>query len=379
MLTQTLSIARNAFFESIRQPILLVLVLAGMLLLMLSNPLAAFTMEDDQRMLLDIGLATVFTIGILIASFVASNVLGREIENRTALTVVSKPVSRPIFVIGKFIGVALAITISMVLLSLVFVMVEQQAVLQTVRTPIHVPVVVFGTLALLVGTGVAVWCNYFYGFVFSSTWLCVTVPCMFIAYVLVLNFGADFPSQDMSFAFRTEIWKALIAIVVSVLILASISIAISTRVAQLGTLSLTFMIFFLGMMSDAWFGNPIERIETTWLERASNDGQVQVVEYVRIMEKVNGDVEEVITELEEVLPNVSLSSYAEGSEYARWAVCSVGYAVVPNFQVLWLTDALTQDNVIPRTYLVRTTGYGVLYIIASISVGVILFQRREVS
>ena len=379
MLTQTLSIARNAFFESIRQPILLVLVLAGMLLLMLSNPLAAFTMEDDQRMLLDIGLATVFTIGILIASFVASNVLGREIENRTALTVVSKPVSRPIFVIGKFIGVALAITISMVLLSLVFVMVEQQAVLQTVRTPIHVPVVVFGTLALLVGTGAAVWCNYFYGFVFSSTWLCVTVPCMFIAYVLVLNFGADFSSQDMSFAFRTEIWKALIAIVVSVLILASISIAISTRVAQLGTLSLTFMIFFLGMMSDAWFGNPIERIETTWLERASNDGQVQVVEYVRIMEKVNGDVEEVITELEEVLPNVSLSSYAEGSEYARWAACSVGYAVVPNFQVLWLTDALTQDNVIPKTYLARTTGYGVLYIIASISVGVILFQRREVA
>ena len=133
------------------------------------------------------------------------------------------------------------------------------------------------------------------------------------------------------------------------------------------------------MMSDAWFGNPIQRIETTWLERASNDGQVQIVEYVRIMEKVNGDVEEVITELEEVLPNVSLSSYAEGSEYARWAACSVGYAVVPNFQVLWLTDALTQDNVIPRTYLVRTTGYGVLYIIASISVGVILFQRREVS
>ena len=51
-----------------------------MLLLMLSNPLSAFTMDDDQRMLLDKGLATVFTIGILNASFVASNVLGREIE-----------------------------------------------------------------------------------------------------------------------------------------------------------------------------------------------------------------------------------------------------------------------------------------------------------
>ena len=379
MLRQTLSIARNAFFESIRQPILLVLVLVGMLLLMLSNPLAAFTMDDDQRMLLDIGLATVFTIGILIASFVASNVLGREIQNRTALTVVSKPVSRPIFVIGKFIGVALAITISMVLLSLVFVMVEQQAVLQTVRTPVHVPVVVFGTFALLVGTATAVWCNYFYGFVFSSTWLCVTVPCMFIAYILVLNFGADFSSQEMSFAFRTEIWKAIIAIVVSVLILASISIAISTRLAQLGTLSLTFLIFFLGMMSDAWFGYPIERIESTWLERASHDGQVQIVEHTRVMEKINGDVEQVTTEVEEVLPNVTLSSYSKGSEYARWSAFSVGYAVVPNFQVLWLTDALTQDNVIPRTYLVKTTAYGLLYIIASISVGVILFQRKEVA
>jgi hypothetical protein len=202
---------------------------------------------------------------------------------------------------------------------------------------------------------------------------------MFIAYVLVLNFGPDFSSQDMIFAFRTEIWKALVAIAVSVLILASISIAISTRVKQLGTLSLTFLVFFLGMMSDAWFGNPIEQIENAWLKRAANNGQVQTVEHVRIMEKVNGDFEEIITEVEEVLPEVTLSSFAEGSEYARWAACSIGYAVVPNFQVLWLTDALTQDNVIPRTYLVRTTGYGALYIISAISVGVILFQRREVA
>ena len=376
---QTLSIARNAFFESIRQPILLVLVLAGMLLLMLSNPLAAFTMDDDQRMLLDIGLATVFTFGILIASFVASNVLGREIENKTALTVVSKPVPRPAFVIGKFLGVAVAISISMILLSLVFVMVEQQAVLQTVRTPIHVPVVVFGTIALLLGTGAAVWCNYFYGFVFSSTWLCVTVPCMFIAYVLVLNFGPDFSSQSMQFAFRSEIWKALVAILVSVLVLASIAIAISTRLGQLGTLTLTFIVFFVGMMADAWFGQPIDRIETVWLQRASLAGNVQVVEHVRIMEKINGDVEEVTTEIEQVVQGVSLSGYARGSEYASWAAYRIGYAIVPNFQVLWLTDAVTQNNVIPPRYLVRTTGYGILYIVAAVSIGIVLFQRREIA
>jgi hypothetical protein len=379
MFYQTLSIARNAFFESIRQPVLLVLVLAGMLLLMLSNPLSAFTMDDDQRMLLDIGLATVFTIGILIASFVASNVLGREVENKTALTVVSKPVPRPAFVIGKFIGVGLAILISMLLLSLVFVMVEQQAVLQTVRTPIHVPVVLFGSLALLVGTAVAIWCNYFYGFVFSSTWLCVTVPSMFIAYVLVLNFGPDFSTQPFSFSFRGEIWKALLAIQISVLILASIAIALSTRLGQLGTLSITFIIFFVGMMSDAWFGYPIDRIESSWLLRASRDGKVQIIEHVRIMEKINGDIDTVTTEIEEVIDGTSLSSYAEGTEYSKWAAYNVGYAIIPNFQVLWLTDALTQNNVIPTRYLLRTTGYGMLYIIAAVSIGVVLFQRREVA
>lgn len=379
MLTQTLSIARNAFFESIRQPVLLVLVLAGMLLLMLSNPLAAFTMDDDQRMLLDIGLATVFTFGILIASFVASNVLGREIENKTALTVISKPVPRYAFVIGKFFGVGLAISISMILLSLVFVMVEQQAVLQTVRTPIHVPVVVLGTIAILVGITTAVWCNYFYGFVFSSTWLCVTVPCMFIAYILVLHFGPDFSTQSMEFAFRSEVWKALLAILVSVLVLASIAIAISTRLGQLGTLSLTFIIFFVGMMADAWFGYPIDRIENIWLERAAIDGNVQIVERVRVMEKINGDIEEVTTEVEEVLPNVALSSYSVGSEYVSWTAYSIAYTVVPNFQVLWLTDAVTQNNVIPTKYLLKTTTYGLLYIVASVSIGVVLFQRREVA
>ena len=101
MFTQTFAIARNAFFESIRQPIVLVLLVSATVLLLLASPLSAFTMENDQRMLLDIGLATIFMIGMLLAIFVSSNVLGREIHNKTTLTVVSKTVSRPQFVIGN--------------------------------------------------------------------------------------------------------------------------------------------------------------------------------------------------------------------------------------------------------------------------------------
>ena len=40
--------------------------------LILANPLAAFTMEDDQRMLIDMGLATVFLCGCLLSAFIAT-------------------------------------------------------------------------------------------------------------------------------------------------------------------------------------------------------------------------------------------------------------------------------------------------------------------
>ncbi len=379
MFTQTFTIARNAFFESIRQPIVLVLVLCATLLLMLSSPLSAFTMENDQRMLLDIGLATVFMIGMLLAIFVASTVLGNEIRNKTTLTVVSKPIGRPQFVIGKYLGAGAAITLSTLYVALVFVLVEQQEVFQTVRVPVHLPVVVFGTLCFVISTAAAVWCNYFYGFVFSSTWICVATPLLTVTYVLVLNFGPDFSPQPIWASFKPDIWKAILSILVSVLILGSIATAISTRLSQLGTLIATILIFFVGMMSDAWFSKPMYDIEQLWLDRAALAGEAQLVEHTRVMQKTNGDIEEVVTERMQIADNVSLSDYSEEFEYPAWIGYTIGSAVVPNFQVLWLTDALTQENVIPTRYVARTSIYGGFYVIAALSIGIILFQRREVS
>jgi len=104
-----------------------------------------------------------------------------------------------------------------------------------------------------------------------------------------------------------------------------------------------------------------------------------LVEHVRLMHKTNGDIEEVVTERLEVDQDVSLSTYSENMEYSAWIGYRIGSTVVPNFQVLWLADALTQENVIPPRYIVRTSLYGGFYIVAAISIGVILFQRREVS
>ncbi len=379
MITQILTIARNTFFESIRQPIVLVLLLAATLLLLLASPLSAFTLDNDQRMLIDIGLATIFMIGMLLAIFVASTVLGQEIRNKTTLTIVSKPVGRPQFVIGKFLGAAAALLLATFYVSLVFVLVDQQDVFQTVRTPVHLPVLLFGILSVGIGTVIAIWCNYFYGFVFSSTWICITTPLLLIAYLIILNFGPDFSTHPMWTAFKPDIWKAIISIMVSVLILGSVAIAVSTRLSQLGTLVATLLLFFVGMMSDAWFGKPAYEIKQLWLDRAALEGEATIVEHERTMLKTNGDTENVISERLEANEGVNLTIFAVGNEYPIWAGCKIGGAIVPNFQVLWLTDALTQENVIPTNYLIKTTGYGLLYIVAAVSVGIFLFQRREVS
>ncbi|MHC5002545.1 MAG: hypothetical protein ACYTJ0_05425 [Planctomycetota bacterium] len=293
MLEQLLAITRNTFFESIRQPIMLVVLLVATLLIILSNPLSAFTMEDDQRMLVHMGLATVFVGGALLASFIATSVLTREIENRTALTVIGKPVGRPIFVLGKFLGVAGALTMGTLLMCFAFLLVERHGVLQTVRDPMHWPVVTFGVIAAILGVGVGVWCNYFYGMAFSSTTICLTTPLAALAYFFSLMFGPDFTPQPIALAFKPDLWLALICLLAAILVLTAVAVAASTRLGQVMTLCVTIGVFLLGMLSDHFLGGPITRLETRWEERATAEGLTRTEVATRVIRLVDGGSREV--------------------------------------------------------------------------------------
>ncbi|UCD75131.1 MAG: hypothetical protein JSV91_15275 [Phycisphaerales bacterium] len=376
MIEQTLAIIRNTFFESIRQPIMLVLLIIATLAIILSNPLSAFTMENDQRMLIDIGLATIFLCGALLAAFIATNVLGREIHNKTALTVISKPVGRPLFVLGKFLGVAGAMLLATAYMSFVFLLVEQHTVLQTVRDPVHVPVIVFGVSAGVLGLAVGIWCNYFYGKVFSSTVIVVTTPLAGLAYLLSLNFRFDFAVQPISTNFNLSMWMALAALAIAILVLSAIAVAASTRLGQVLTLVITLGVFTLGMVSDHFIGRPIKGLEDLWLQRARLQNQTQTVNHNYTIVLESGETEPVSKTRE--IATVPLRNFATTGEKFKYAELKTAYAIVPNFQVLWLSDALTQSHKIPPAYIGRTITYGCLQVVAALSVAIILFQRREV-
>ena len=110
----------------------------------------------------------------------------QELANKTALTIVSKPVPRPVFIAGKYIGVSGAILVAGYVLMLVFMLTLRHRVLQNKSDPIDWPVVLFGVGAVLGALGQAAAANYLYKKVFTSTFIYALLLMLTGAFCLVL-------------------------------------------------------------------------------------------------------------------------------------------------------------------------------------------------
>ncbi len=339
---QLLAILRNTFSECVRQPISLVILVISTLLVLLSNPLSAFTMSDDQRMYVDIGLSTVFMCGAILASFLATAVVDREITNRTVLMVVSKPVPRATFVLGKYLGVTLALFAITAVPATSFLLVEVHGVMQTAATPIRWPVVVFGLLAVATTIGTATWCNIFYGKSFAALTSLIGGPLLIVAYILCLFFDWDWSTISATKEFRGDLVVSILLMFLSLTVIAAIAVALSTRLGQVMTIGISLGILVLGLLSDWIFARRILALEQVIAVRDAVEGRAFGID------------------------DLALYGY------------KFGYAALPNFQVFWVVDAVNQEQAIPLEYLELVVPYGVLMTIAALAIAVALFQRREV-
>lgn len=264
MLTQVLTIARNTFLESVRQPIYFVLLMAGWIFQVFNTLLSSYSLgytdsaevSSDNKLLLDIGLATVFVCATLLAAFLATAVLAREIENKTALTVISKPVGRPVFVLGKYLGVTAAIVVATIILLVFFEMALRHKVLSTARDRPDGPVLLFTFLMLAVSIGVGVWGNFFYGWVFSSTVVSVLLPASLLAWFAVLLIDKNWHIQPVTIAtLKPEIKLAAACVLMAMPVLCAVAIAASTRLGQVMTITVCAGVFVLGLLSNHLFGS----------------------------------------------------------------------------------------------------------------------------
>ncbi|MDB5349419.1 MAG: ABC-type transport system involved in multi-copper enzyme maturation, permease component [Planctomycetota bacterium] len=102
---KTLTIARATALEAIRQPAFFVLAFLAFVSLLLSIFLPYFTFNEDIKMYKDTGLTTISFIALLLALLTASSTVAEEIEGKTAVTLLSKPINRRQFILGKFLGI----------------------------------------------------------------------------------------------------------------------------------------------------------------------------------------------------------------------------------------------------------------------------------
>ncbi len=117
------AIALATFKSEVVQPLFVIILILGICILVLSVYIPYNTFGEDIKMLKDSGLTLIRVLCIILAVWGASTTLADEIEGKTALTVLSKPVHRRSFVIGKFFGIGWTTALMFIVLGSVLLIV----------------------------------------------------------------------------------------------------------------------------------------------------------------------------------------------------------------------------------------------------------------
>lgn len=450
MIFQTLTIARNTFVEAVRQPVLFLLVMVGGFAQFLNTWNTGFSMSQtessqvtgDDKLLLDIGLASVFVLGTLAAGFLATAVMSREIENKTVLTIVSKPVSRVTLILGKFTGVAGAILLGVFSMLIFLLMGIRHGVMSTSADSIDGPVIVFSFAAIFLSIGVAGWCNYFYGWSFPQVAVTLLAPLMFIAYVLVLLVNDKWKIQPFYVDWKDQVVTAAACLVLAVLVLTAVATAASTRLGQVMTILICVGVFVASLLSNAMIGRRVfPNVPAAVIATAVPTDPARA-ELAQPGVSYEVRFEQAMTQRPQVgapfyyspnpsgFPPLSASgaafqgNFEEGNsimgagvpsalvvrsgDARQVTVMAVGerrldmtrppetgdyvftsrpetrfgwlmlWGAVPNLQFFWLIDAVSQNRPVPGSYLALAIVYSLTQIVAFLSLAVLLFQKRDV-
>ncbi len=114
------AIALTTGRESMSQPLFYVALAVGSFSLLAFIFIPYNTFGEDVKMLKDSGLTLIMVLAIMVAVWSASVSVSEEVEGRTALTVLSKPVTRRQFILGKFLGILGPVVVLFVVLGFLF-------------------------------------------------------------------------------------------------------------------------------------------------------------------------------------------------------------------------------------------------------------------
>src|SRR5918998_874 len=105
-------VAVSVFKESVRDRVPYNLALFAVLLISSSYLLGQLTAGQDVKIIKDLGLAATSVFGLFIAIFIGIGLVSKEVERRSIYSILAKPISRPQFIAGKYIGLVLTLAVN---------------------------------------------------------------------------------------------------------------------------------------------------------------------------------------------------------------------------------------------------------------------------
>src|SRR5687767_4692172 len=111
--------------------------------------------------------------------------------------VVSKPVSRHTLILGKYLGVAAAMLLATLTMLLFLQMAIRHVVLSNASDPVDQPVIIFTLIASVIAFAVAIWTNFFYGWVFSQVATLLLLPLFTLALLGVMLVNKQWQLQPL--------------------------------------------------------------------------------------------------------------------------------------------------------------------------------------
>lgn len=314
------SIALGTFQELIRQPVYLLLLAAGTLFIAFLANISYFALGDEPRMVKQSALAFMLVAGLFSAALSASSTLAREIRTGTALAVLSKPVGRVRFLLGKYLGLAAALSLQAAV-HLLGVLLAGRMAYDAYGGPDWLGLSIL-VAALLAAVGSAAASNFFAHRPFVSDAVIATSVAVLLAFTLINCFSRKGSWEPFAQGIDWRLVPAGVLILLALLVIGGIAVASSTRLETVPTLAVCGGVFLVGLLSDYVFG------------RAAADGSI---------------------------------------------LAGALHGIIPNWQVFWMADALVEKKTIPWSYVVKTAGYVAGQLVIALSIGLALFEDRELN
>lgn len=326
MIRNILAVAANTFTEAIRQPVYVVIIFATTMLFMLSPSLVMFALREEDQLLSDIGLSNLLVAGLFIAIFAASTVVTDEIDRKTALTVISKSVSRHSFVIGKFLGIVSAVILAQYLLSLVYMFTVRHGVLVNASDHEDLTTVVFGCLSIFLACLIGAFCNYFYKWRFASTTVLTGTILATISFLLLFFIDDRWRFSPSLNNFPIYLFGPVSLIVLASILFSAIAVAAAIRFNMVTTMIVSTLTFVLGTMVHYKLGPVVSNPQGT-------------LQYI-----------------------------------FAW----LGLAFVPSINLYIVTDVVYESKALPMAYFLKCLIYTTLYSTGALTVAIFLFRKRDI-